>query len=124
VLTITQSSLSLAPPPLRIQPPPDKLHPTLASWLKNMNKSKGLINRLQDLASSPHDLRERTARLLSEAPGISKNVASVKGQFSYESIPVIPITDRGGNFCFRLIRIATVQNHVQGSLGFRTEDYV
>jgi hypothetical protein len=60
VLTITQSSLSLAPPPLRIQPPPDKLHPTLASWLKNMNKSKGLINRLQDLASSaPTDHRSQ-----------------------------------------------------------------
>ena len=36
----------------RIQPPPDKLHPTLSSWLKNITKLDGLINRLQDLASS------------------------------------------------------------------------
>jgi hypothetical protein len=39
------------PPP---KPPPlaDRLHPTLSSWLKNMNKLDGLINRLQELASS------------------------------------------------------------------------
>jgi hypothetical protein len=36
----------------RFQPPPDKLHPTLSSWLKNITKLDGLINRLQDLASS------------------------------------------------------------------------
>jgi hypothetical protein len=36
----------------RIQPPPDKLHPTLSSWLNNITKLEGLINRLQDLASS------------------------------------------------------------------------
>jgi hypothetical protein len=72
-----------------------------------------------------HDLWERTARLLSEATGIStENVASVKGLSSYQSTPVIPITDRGGNFCFLLIRVATVQNHVQECLGFGTEDYV
>jgi len=70
-------------------------------------------------------LRERTARLLSEATGIStENVSTVKGPSSYESTPVTPITDRGGNFCFLLTRVATVQNHVQEGLGFRTEDYV
>ena len=43
-----------------IQPPPDKLHPTLSSWLKNINKLHGLINRLQDLASSaPTDHRSQ-----------------------------------------------------------------
>ena len=42
----------LEQPHSRIQPPPDKLHPTLSSWLKNITKLDGLINRLQDLASS------------------------------------------------------------------------
>jgi hypothetical protein len=32
--------------------PPDRLHPTLSSWLKNINKLDSLINRLQELASS------------------------------------------------------------------------
>jgi hypothetical protein len=46
--------------PSRIQPPPDKLHPTLSSWLKNINKLDDLINRLQDLASSaPTDYRSQ-----------------------------------------------------------------
>ena len=74
---------------------------------------------------APNHLRERTARLLSEATGIStENVASVKGLSSYEPTPVTAITDRGGNFCFLLTRVATVQSHVQEGLGFRTEDYV
>jgi hypothetical protein len=73
----------------------------------------------------PHDVRERTARVLSEATGISMaNVASVKGLSSYEPTPVMPITDRAGNSCFPLTSIATVQNRVQKGLGFRTEDYV
>jgi hypothetical protein len=74
---------------------------------------------------APHDLRERSARFLSEATGIStENVVSVQGLSSYESTPVIPITDRGGNFFFLRTRVATVQNHVQEGLGIRTEDYV
>ncbi|KAI0285443.1 hypothetical protein BGY98DRAFT_366161 [Russula aff. rugulosa BPL654] len=45
---------------LALAPPPDKLHPTLSSWLKNINKLDGLINRLQDLASSaPTDHRSQ-----------------------------------------------------------------
>jgi hypothetical protein len=42
------------------EPPPDKLHPTLSSWLKNINKLDSLINRLQELASSaPTDHRSQ-----------------------------------------------------------------
>ena len=37
--------------PLCIWPPPDKLHPTLSSWLKNINKLDSIINHLQELAS-------------------------------------------------------------------------
>ena len=41
-------------------PPPDKLHPTLSSWLKNINKLDSLINRLHELASSaPTDHRSQ-----------------------------------------------------------------
>ena len=36
----------------RARSSPDKLHPTLSSWLKNINKLDSLINRLQELASS------------------------------------------------------------------------
>ena len=43
-----------------LAPPPDKLHPTLSSWLKNINKLDSLINRLQELASSaPTDHRSQ-----------------------------------------------------------------
>jgi hypothetical protein len=38
--------------PLRILKPPEKLHPTLSCWIKNMNKLSSLIDRLQELASS------------------------------------------------------------------------
>jgi len=37
---------------LRVPQPPDKLHPTLSCWIKNMNKLSSLIDRLQNLASS------------------------------------------------------------------------
>ena len=52
----------------RIWPPdPDKLHPTLSSWLKNINKLDGLINRLQELASSaPTDHRSHLLNKVSE----------------------------------------------------------
>ena len=54
---IAQVPCSLAP---RIQPPSDELHPTLSSWLKNINKLDSLINRLQDLSSSaPTDHRSQ-----------------------------------------------------------------
>ena len=38
--------------PLSIPTPPDKLHRTLSSWIKNMNRLFSLIDRLQELASS------------------------------------------------------------------------
>ena len=47
-------------PSERAHPSPDKLHPTLSSWLKNINKLDSLINRLQELASSaPADHRSQ-----------------------------------------------------------------
>ena len=59
-LTQLSFSLALVPLPSPIRPPPDKLHPTLASWLKNINKLDSLINRLQELASSaPTDHRSQ-----------------------------------------------------------------
>ena len=39
-------------PPLRSLTPPDKLHPTLSCWIKNMDKLSSLINCLEELASS------------------------------------------------------------------------
>jgi len=48
------------PPTLR---PPERLHPTLSSWLKNINKLSDLIDRLQELASAaPTDHRSRLHR--------------------------------------------------------------
>jgi len=38
--------------PSRILAPPEKLHPTLSCWIKNMKKLSSLIDRLQELASS------------------------------------------------------------------------
>ena len=46
--------------PSRIPTSPDKLHPTLSCWIKNMNKLSSLINRLQELASAaPAEHRSR-----------------------------------------------------------------
>jgi hypothetical protein len=43
--------------------PPTMLHPTLSSWLENMNKLKDLIDRLQELASAaPSDHRPQLQR--------------------------------------------------------------
>ena len=71
-----------------------------------------------------HELRERTARLQSEATDISTgSVADIKGLSWYEPSSVIP-TERGENFCFLFSRVAAVQNHVQEGFGFRTEDHV
>jgi hypothetical protein len=81
----------------------------------------------------PHDsdLRERTARLLSEAADISTenvgdHVASVEGMSLHTSATAMPFTDRGpgGNLNLLPIRVATMQSHVQEGLGFGTEDYV
>jgi DNA anti-recombination protein RmuC len=48
--------------------PPDKLHPTLSSWLKNINKLDSLIDRLQELASSaPTD---HQSQLLNKVAGL------------------------------------------------------
>ena len=60
-MSITQwLSFSLEPLPSHIRPPPNKLHPTLSSWLKNINKLDSLINRLQELAfSAPTDRRSQ-----------------------------------------------------------------
>ena len=43
--------------------PPEKLHPTLSCWIKNMNKLSSLIDRLQELASSaPAEYRSQLLR--------------------------------------------------------------
>jgi hypothetical protein len=56
----------------RIHPPPNNLHPTLSSWLKNINKLDSLINRLQELAhSSPTDHRSQ----------LLKKVAALRAMF-------------------------------------------
>jgi len=39
-------------PTTPLKTPPDKLHPTLSSWIKNMNKLSSLIDRLKELARS------------------------------------------------------------------------
>ena len=47
----------------RILTSPDKLYPTLSSWLKNMNEFSGLIDRLQELgSSSPAKYRSQLSR--------------------------------------------------------------
>jgi hypothetical protein len=74
-LSITHLSFSLAllfESLFRTLAPPDKPHPTLSSWLKNINKLDGLINRLQDLASSaPTDHR----------PQLLNKVAALRATF-------------------------------------------
>jgi hypothetical protein len=70
VLSITQ--LFFSPAFSSRQPPPDKLHPTLSSWLKNINKLDSLIGRLQELASlAPTDHRSQ----------LLKKVAAMRATF-------------------------------------------
>lgn len=45
-VSTSQSSLSC------ILAPPEKLHPTLSCWIKNMNKLSSLVDRIQELAPS------------------------------------------------------------------------
>ena len=46
-----------------IQTPPHTLHPTLSSWLKNLNKLSSLLDRLEELASfAPAEYRTRLSR--------------------------------------------------------------
>jgi hypothetical protein len=69
----------------------------VVTWCLPFNTSSSPISSRE---GTPRDLRNRTAGLLSEAVGVStQNVVatSVKG---LSSIPLIPITDRGGNFIF------------------------
>ena len=50
----------------RILTCPDKLHPTLSCWIKNINKQSSLIVHLQDLASSaPAGHRSQLSRQVS-----------------------------------------------------------
>ena len=59
--------------PSRILTPPDKLHPTLSCWIKNMNMLSSLIDRLQELASStPAERRSRLLRQAAELRATSK----------------------------------------------------
>jgi len=57
---------TMAQPPQVIpgyQNPPERLHPTLSSWIKNMNKLSGLIDRLEELArAAPSDCRPQLYR--------------------------------------------------------------
>ncbi|KAF8486434.1 hypothetical protein DFH94DRAFT_184029 [Russula ochroleuca] len=64
----TSQSLSLP-----IVKPPDKLHPTLSCWIKNMNKLSSLIDRLQELASSaPAERQTQLLRQVAELRVTSK----------------------------------------------------
>ncbi|KAI0299176.1 hypothetical protein BC826DRAFT_967076 [Russula brevipes] len=52
--------------------PPERLHPTLSRWLKNLDKFSRLVDRLQELASaSPPDLR----------PQLHEQVAILRSSF-------------------------------------------
>ena len=57
------------PNPLR---PPERLHPTLSSWLKNMNKLSDLVDRLQELASVAHT---------DHRPRLHRQVATLRASF-------------------------------------------
>ena len=65
--------------PSRFQPPSDKLHPTLSSWLKNIKKLDDLINRLQGLASfSP---AEHRSQLLHKVAALRAKFRRQQGRF-------------------------------------------
>ncbi|KAH9965517.1 hypothetical protein BC827DRAFT_863525 [Russula dissimulans] len=71
--TPTQGHIPLSSSvPLHIKAPPDKLHPTLSSWIKNMNKLSDLIDRLQELASSAPE---------SHRPQLSRQVVTLRETF-------------------------------------------
>jgi len=52
-------------PVIMAQNPPERLHPTLSSWLKNMNKLSDPIDRLEELArTAPSDYRPQLYKQL------------------------------------------------------------
>ena len=52
--------------------PPERLHPTLSSWLKNMNKHSDLVDHLQELAS---------AAPMGHSPRLHRQVATLRTTF-------------------------------------------
>ena len=65
--------------PSCIQLPSDKLHPTLSSWPKNINKLDDLINRLRDLASFTP--AERRSQLLHKVAALRATFRRQQGHF-------------------------------------------
>lgn len=61
-----------------------------------------------------HDLREWTTELRSKVTGVSaENVASVQGLSSFQSMLLIPVTDRCGYFCLLFTGATKIQNYIQ-----------
>jgi hypothetical protein len=58
--------------PLGIPKPPNKFHPTLSCWIKNMDKLESLINRLEEIAFSVPAQHQSQ---------ILKQVAALRGKF-------------------------------------------
>ena len=58
--------------PLNPPMPPERLHPTLSSWLNNMNKLSDLIGRLQELTS---------AAPVAHRPRLHRQVATLRASF-------------------------------------------
>ena len=58
--------------PLNPPRPPERLHPTLSSWLKNMNKLSDLIDRLHELTS---------AAPIALKPRLHRQVATLRASF-------------------------------------------
>ena len=59
---------------------PHKLHPTLSSWRKNINKLDSLINRLEKLASSAHT--DHRSQLLNKVASLRETFKEQQARYN------------------------------------------
>ena len=86
---------------------PDKLHPTLSSWLKNINKLDGLIDRLQEIASSaPIDDR---CQLLNK-------VAALRAMFKEQQVRYIKFLQLSKDYANKYLRDINAEIQQQKTL--------
>ncbi|KAI0299182.1 hypothetical protein BC826DRAFT_62682 [Russula brevipes] len=86
--------------------PPERLHPTLSCWLKNMKKLSSLIDRLQELASAaPPDLK----------PQLHKQVAMLRSSFKKQQERCVEFLRLTEEYADRYLRDISAEIEQQSS---------
>ena len=85
---------------------PERLHPTLSSWLNNMDKLSGLIDRLEELAcAAPSDYR----------PQLDKQVAALRKTYKSQRERCIQFLQLTGEYADRYLLDISAEIQQQSS---------